>query len=708
MKKVNCSLVHWFIGSLVCCIILPTLCIGQDWKWLNPLPQGNFLTSIKFVNKDTGYAVGKFGTIIKTGDGGENWIVQKSGTANHLNSLFLIDKNTAYAAGDTGLILKTIDGGNNWTKQNCQTTEHFESVFFPKPDTGYAIGIYGNIYKTTNAGNSWEEIYETMDLLYSSYFINTNIGFVVGEFGDILKTTDGGKTWLNHSPVASSELYFQSITFKDSLNGFVSGFDYNAGEGLILKTNDGGNSWTISKELVDFYPYDMCFIDKNYGFVLGGGGSLQTTNGGDTWIARDSIKGFVCYFVDKQIGYTATVAIDKTINGGKSWDKQTKSITDEHLHSVFATDTNTLYIVSENGSIIKTSDGGITWIKQYKDSTDFLTSVYFVNDSVGFVTSGYGNIISTKDGGKNWLKYNIGTKNYLYSVYFIDVNIGFVSGENGILLKTIDSGMNWISSNSGTNGDIYQVYFINKDVGFITGCGGWIYKTVDGGNKWTSSSLQNTQYGFCLSSIYFLNSNIGYAVGGYVFKTTDGGDNWKILNIGAQIEVPKLVYFIDSETGYISGYSNSTGTFIFKTTDGGNTWTENKIYIYCCELKVLFTNSKIGYAVGEMGTILKTIKGGGIFTGKNEVINQKSKIKIEIYPNPVNEQAIISYQLSEKSLIEMKLYDLLGNEVSTLLNGEKERGVYNIKYNTGNLKRGMYFIKLNCNQEAKVTKFIKE
>ncbi len=79
MKKVNCSLVHWFIGSLVCCIILPTLCIGQDWKWLNPLPQGNFLTSIKFVNKDTGYAVGKFGTIIKTGDGGENWIVQKKG-----------------------------------------------------------------------------------------------------------------------------------------------------------------------------------------------------------------------------------------------------------------------------------------------------------------------------------------------------------------------------------------------------------------------------------------------------------------------------------------------------------------------------------------------------------------------------------------------------------------------------------------------------
>lgn len=71
-----------------------------QWPWQNPLPTGNDLSSVYFIDASTGYSVGRFGTIIKTIDGG-------------LYSVFFADFNTGYAVGRT--IFKTTDGGSTWT-----------------------------------------------------------------------------------------------------------------------------------------------------------------------------------------------------------------------------------------------------------------------------------------------------------------------------------------------------------------------------------------------------------------------------------------------------------------------------------------------------------------------------------------------------------------------------------------------------------------
>ena len=75
-----------------------------QWKWQNPLPQGNGLNSLYFTDTNTGYTVGDAGTILKTSDGGQTWITYSSGSDYSLKSVFFPNASTGYAAGyDQGM-----------------------------------------------------------------------------------------------------------------------------------------------------------------------------------------------------------------------------------------------------------------------------------------------------------------------------------------------------------------------------------------------------------------------------------------------------------------------------------------------------------------------------------------------------------------------------------------------------------------------------
>ncbi len=77
-----------------------------QWFWQNPLPQGNPLTSICFIDENTGWVVGTGGTIMKTTDGGAIWENQNSGTEEYLISAQFVDPNSGWVVGSSGLILK--------------------------------------------------------------------------------------------------------------------------------------------------------------------------------------------------------------------------------------------------------------------------------------------------------------------------------------------------------------------------------------------------------------------------------------------------------------------------------------------------------------------------------------------------------------------------------------------------------------------------
>ena len=109
------------------------------------------------MNSNTGTAVGWFGTILRTDDGGATWTSQNR-PALFLSAVSFVDANTGTAVGaddgraDSGTILRTDDGGATWTRQSSGTNNYLYGVSFVDANTGTAVGGAGTILRTTTGG----------------------------------------------------------------------------------------------------------------------------------------------------------------------------------------------------------------------------------------------------------------------------------------------------------------------------------------------------------------------------------------------------------------------------------------------------------------------------------------------------------------------------------------------------------------------------
>ncbi len=253
---------------------------GNDWKIIfdeNSIRGENFFTGtdMVFVDKNTAYAVGYYwdgalnnAAILATINGGDNWEViwQYPSTDTimyRLNSIHFPNKDTGYAAGTNGMMVK-FNTDSGWQIQKWQTDKQLDKVFFFDQQHGWASGGYYYtgvneliFMKTTDGGENWM-IYP--DLLYDIediYFFDANNGWAVGSdtsyHGLILSTQDGGEHWNKMAENLPAPL--RSVHFKDGL-GWATG-----DMGLILKydgttwiDNHGNNVSNMDFQLFQNYP----------------------------------------------------------------------------------------------------------------------------------------------------------------------------------------------------------------------------------------------------------------------------------------------------------------------------------------------------------------------------------------------------------------------------------------------------------------------
>jgi photosystem II stability/assembly factor-like uncharacterized protein len=305
MKTLKLFVVFFFLGTLL---------RAQNWITLNS-GTDKYLESVFFTNEFIGYAVGEYGTILKTTDGGSQWIQQNSSSQCIINSVFFPDAATGYTVetcGWQGAISKSVDSGVYWNSSAFDYS--MSSVFFTSKDTGYIVGAIGKIFKTTDGGTNWvQKVSNTTNNLISVFFTNTNTGYAVGESEKILKSSDGGETWVSMASGVQTGLF--SVHFPEENIG------YAVGPGAIVKTNDGGINWTIQDPGITGGFYSVYFINKDTGYVVGFEGIILRTN-----------------------------------NGGIQWNVQISGTT-QTLHSVYFTNEFTGYAVGSNGTILKTTTG---------------------------------------------------------------------------------------------------------------------------------------------------------------------------------------------------------------------------------------------------------------------------------------------------------------------------------------------------------------
>jgi photosystem II stability/assembly factor-like uncharacterized protein len=148
------------------------------------------------------------------------------------------------------------------------------------------------------------------------------------------------------------------------------------------------------------------------------------------------------------------------------WFWQNPSPTGQTLKDVHVLDENTTIAVGGAGTIIKTTDGGISWVSQNSGTNADLYSVYFVDLNTGWtVGSGGGTILKTTNGGTSWSSQ--GSQNYdpLYSVFFINSSTGWISGEDNTILKTTNGGTDWIFQQGTFPKSVRSIYFTDENNG---------------------------------------------------------------------------------------------------------------------------------------------------------------------------------------------------------------------------------------------------
>ncbi|MEZ4824627.1 MAG: YCF48-related protein, partial [Ignavibacteria bacterium] len=171
----------------------------SQWQWQNPLPQGNILFGSNYLNTNTGWACGDGGTIIKTTNAGNNWVVTSTFTKNSIRSIFFLNENTGYACGLNGTVLNSTDGGLKWSKILLNTTGNLFCIKF-SGSTGFISGDTGIVFKSTNSGLNWSRKTTNVTRTLTSIAVQNSLVIAAGLNGTVIRSTDTGETFQTVNP----------------------------------------------------------------------------------------------------------------------------------------------------------------------------------------------------------------------------------------------------------------------------------------------------------------------------------------------------------------------------------------------------------------------------------------------------------------------------------------------------------------------------
>lgn len=373
-------------------------------------------------------------------------------------------------------------------------------------------------------------------------------------------------------------------------------------------------------------------------------------------------------------------------------------------------DSSAGWIAGEKGTILKTTNSGQNWtqlvsptgadivdIEMNSHLRGWMLANEFSPDSASFGST----IYRTSDGGNGWTPLGH-FQELLLCIEFPDSLIGFAGGITGKILRTADGGNTWLDAeiDSFLPWPVRHMDFFSQNYGYAVGgyrdIAGTVWRTTDGGLNWKPKGVASEPV---YAIHYFDSLNVICAGGDPDFgagmaRTSDGGETWTYTFLGIWGEVRSMDFRSPSEGWAPLGFA---GTYM-QTTDGGQTWDWSIPPSNTTVVDVGFTDSIVGYMIGERGTVLKYVHSVVSVTEKPAGTPAKFTLQAN-YPNPFNPSTTIRYQLPVNSTATLQVYDVLGKEVRTLVRGFLPAGhhvtVWDGRDDSGGIvASGVYFYRL--------------
>jgi photosystem II stability/assembly factor-like uncharacterized protein len=295
----------------------------------------------------------------------------------------------------------------------------------------------------------------------------------------------------------------------------------------------------------------------------------------DTWsLVRDPSGGPIfaaIHFSDAKYGWIVgdDGSIERTVNGGNRWARQSSGVTSKLLDVHFI-DRKNGWACGENSTILKTEDGGELWsnISPVGSNADTYKQIKFADEELGWVITGSGEMLKSIDGGNSWqLKHNL--KPLSSNLFVFDATTAYVYRR--AIHRTFDGGESWDTLTVDIP-DPYvpvEMFFLNENMGWLTTFvpkGGdfmsnhLVVYTNDGGLSWAQ---QKPFMGGYLAINYFVNAYVGWVAGAdSVYKTIDGGENWNSeFSDDGRLEAREMI-FIHEDLGWILSHGGEVFRYL--------------------------------------------------------------------------------------------------------------------------------------------------
>jgi photosystem II stability/assembly factor-like uncharacterized protein len=701
------------------------------------------LNCVSTVDANVGWIGGDGGVVLRTTNGGTTWTNVTTSTIGTLGvyAICAIDANICIAttstttAPTTTYVYRTSNGGANWTQVFTEANGGFmDDIKFKDANTGFMYGdppgTRWSLWKTTNGGINWDSAGCYLPVTGTEAGWNNSMQIIGNTiwFGTnntkVYKSTNFGATGSWTSGVTTGTANSYSVAFNGNI-GF-------SGQTVAVKSTDGGSTYASVTLPGSGTCYSFCTIQGSNKFWYNRAAIIYgSTDNGATFATQFTGTGTYQAMSMAQSG--------QTIRG---W-----SVTSAGLIAMY------------NESVGPPIPTG-TWTEQTTGLTTALNSVSAVSDNVAWTCGDGGKVLRTTNKGLSWIDVsgNIPTANSLYNIFAWDANIAICTtspstGGSVTIYKTSNGGVNWITGFSLTasaafGDDLWMTsatdaYYIGDPQG-----GNWhLLKSTNGGDNWSTwATLPTTNTsGTYNNAAWFQGQQVWFCSNGdsKVNYTSNMGVNWSEQTI--PIAQLTSICFSSETVGIAGGYSSTPG--LLKTTNSGTTWTA---------ITNPYPTSTISGIVGASTTWWVAQQGTGISISTNDgtswstaytapagnflhVVKSRSGATIwgvrqngaisrfgqpisgintisnevpasyslsQNYPNPFNPSTKISFALPKSGLVTLKVYNILGKEVATLVNGFITAGTHSYEFDGASLSSGVYMYKIESNGFTDIKKMM--
>ncbi len=415
----------------------------------------------------------------------------------------------------------------------------------------------------------------------------------------------------------------------------------------------------------------------------------------------------------------ALLLICGTVYAQQSWVLRTNGLVDGgvsivrdptasvEMEGAFARDANNMWVVGVRTLIYRSFNGGLNWTGERFDkdrsSPITLRDIRFcpTDTNRGIVVGGGGTaannyLLFTLNGGRTWTQTFAGNP-AVNSVRFLTPAIAIAAGRGGQIIRTTDTGRTWTPIPQGiTRSDMRKVFALNATTAMVVGDSGVVMRSDDAGLTWTRIRTPSPSRAF--RAVWMADANTIWVAGdsGNVFFSTNAGANWVKQGIGAGDTTRMTdMQFVSRSTGYMTG--GGLGTLpgaLWTTTNGGTTWTRVAGLPTVAEFSAVSIAGTNGVIACDSGIVLTP---AAPLSTRIETAARPTEFALDQnYPNPFNPSTVISYQLPTSSDVKLVVYDMLGRELSTLVNTRQTAGRYQATFNAAGLSSGIYFYRLQA------------